>query len=118
MGGAHTIWMINVVFSMAKPIFDVLLDASLHPLALGAMHIGRGAVIYYQQAFCFFFLSLLRFIINKPFVSSFCLFSPKIYSLVLFIFGILIFIFYYHYFRSLFQFQFYFLTLLYNHFSI
>lgn len=47
MGGAHIIWMISVVFSMAKPVFDVLLDASLHSLALGAMHIGKGAVVYY-----------------------------------------------------------------------
>jgi hypothetical protein len=59
MGSAHTIWMISVVFSMAKPVFDVLLDASLHPLALDAMRVGRGTVIYYQQAFCFFFLFLL-----------------------------------------------------------
>jgi hypothetical protein len=47
MGSAHTIWMISVVFSMAKPVFDVLLDASLHPLALDAMRVGRGTVIYY-----------------------------------------------------------------------
>jgi hypothetical protein len=47
MGGGHIIWMISVVLSVAKPVFDVLLNASLYPLALGAMHVDKGAKVYY-----------------------------------------------------------------------